>query len=200
METDNIGYADIAAIQNRRVLLVNHLYGLGFSLGTLKCMDIFDLEQASKMDCQIFNMTIAPFNAGKCSVTWSTFDKGLFINKKTSDCIIGYRKVTEEGYYVEFKALDIVKGIIEKKNAIIEEDELKFVLELVDKTSSWMDSFQNKYWVCPQQIAKAGRLLLTLFYMPSGRLRKRITKVTLIQYVQKVLEFKSRLKIDKIDY
>lgn len=74
------------------------------------------------------------------------------------------------------------------------------MLELVDKTSSWMDSFQNKYWLCPQKIAKAGRLLLTLFYMPSGRLRKRITKVTLIQYVQKVLEFKSRLKIDKIDY
>lgn len=199
METDNIGYADIAAIQNRRVLLVNHLYELGFSSGTLNGMDIFDLEKASKMDCQIFNMSIAPFNAGRCSVVWSTFDEGLFINKKTSDCIIGYRKVTEE-YYMEFKALDILKGIIEKENAIMEEDELKFVLELVDKTSSWMDSFQNKYWLCPQKIAKASRLLLTLFYMPSGRLRKRITKVTLIQYVQRVLEFKSRLKMDKIDY
>lgn len=199
METDNIGYADIAAIQNRRVLLVNHLYELGFSSGTLNGMDIFDLEKASKMDCQIFNMSIAPFNAGRCSVVWSTFDEGLFINKKTSDCIIGYRKVTEE-YYMEFKALDILKGIIEKENAIMEEDELKFVLELVDKTSSWMDSFQNKYWLCPQKIAKASRLLLTLFYMPSGRLRKRITKVTLIQYVQRVLEFKSRLKMYKIDY
>lgn len=192
-------YVDVGAIREKCSMLQNHLYKLGFSASTVYNMGRDDLEKANEMYIQVKNMSIVPFFAGKCSITWSTYKEGLFKNTRTTDCVIGYRKVFGD-YYVEFKAMDVLRTIIDNDNPFLSENEMEFTLELVKQTCSWMDSFQNRNWYCPQKIAKAGRLLLSLFYTPKGKPKKDITKITLVQFIQKVIEFKCRLKEYNVRY